>query len=58
MPGAEGEPGLVASDQHVLEPERRTHHAEPRHVEQRLGLDRQRPEALAQFIPQPINVAG
>ena len=58
MPGAEGQPRLVAPDQDVLEAERRAQHAEPRHVEQRLGLDRKGPEALAQFISQPINFAG
>ena len=58
VPWPEGEPRLVAPHQHVLQPERRAQDAEPRHVEQRLGLGREGPEALAQFIAQPINFAG
>ena len=42
----------------MLETECRSEDAKVRHVQQGLGLGRKGPEALAQFISQPINVAG
>jgi hypothetical protein len=55
--GPEGETGLVAAHQDVLQSQRAAGHTKARHVEECLCLGRERPEALAHFVAEPINVA-